>query len=74
MQWNDLDFEMQRQVLDKIGNLMLEEVDEHLQFAIAAGIVELELWSNTPCKILGDFEGSEENLTDDLIERQWYIE
>lgn len=40
-------------VLDRIGDLMLEEdEDEPLQFAIAAAIMELEVWSNSPCEIV----------------------
>lgn len=52
MQWNDLDYETQRQVISQIGDLMLKQTDERLQFAMAAAMVELDMWSNTPCPII----------------------
>ena len=52
MQWNDLSYEVQMKVLDRIGDLIFEEKNEEMQFAIAAAIVELEVWSNTPCKVI----------------------
>jgi len=60
MQWNDLTWEMQMQVLDKFGDLLLHQTDEKMQNAMVAAIVELEMWSNTPCKIIEDFAGFEE--------------
>lgn len=48
MQWNDLDYEVQLKVLDRFGDLLLKEEDEQLQFAMAAALVELEVWSNSP--------------------------
>ena len=54
MQWNDLSYQMQMKVLDRIGDLIFEEKDEAMQFAIAAAIVELEIWANSPCTIIGE--------------------
>ena len=48
MQWNDLDHETQLEVLDRLGDTMLQEKNERLQFAMAAALVELEMWSNSP--------------------------
>lgn len=48
MQWNDLDYETQLKVIDRFGDVMLQEKDERLQFAMAAALVELEMWSNSP--------------------------
>lgn len=57
MQWNELSYEMQMKVLDRIGDLMLEEDDdEPLQFALAAAIMELEVWSNSPCQVVEEKE------------------
>jgi len=52
MLWNELSYEMQMRVLDRISDLISGEKDEELQFAIAAAVVELEVWSNTPCTIV----------------------
>lgn len=49
MLWNDISYELQLQVINKMGDLMLKEKDEFLQFAMAAAMVELEMWSNSPC-------------------------
>jgi hypothetical protein len=49
MQWNDFDYETQLLVIDRLASLMLKEKDDHVQFAMAAAIVELEMWSNSPC-------------------------
>jgi hypothetical protein len=55
--WNELTYELQMQVLDKFEDLLQKETDNDVRLAIAAGITELEIWSNTPCKIIEDFEG-----------------
>jgi len=59
MQWNDLTWEMQVQVLDKFEDLLLHQTDIAMQDAMVAAIVELEIWSNRECKIIEDFAGSE---------------
>lgn len=48
MQFTELSYEMQLKVLDRIGDAMLKEQDEFLQFAMASAIVELEMWCNAP--------------------------
>ena len=48
MQWNEFDYEMQMKILDRIGDLILQEKDEAMQFGLAAAITELEVWSNSP--------------------------
>jgi hypothetical protein len=48
MQFTELTYEMQRKVLDRIGDAMLKEQDEFLQFAMASAMVELEVWCNAP--------------------------
>jgi hypothetical protein len=50
MLWNELDYEMQMKILDRIGDLLLQEKDEAMQFGIAAAITELEVWSNSPIR------------------------
>lgn len=54
MQWNDLSWEMQRHVLNKLEEKLLEETDIPTQDAMVAAIQELELWSNTPCPVVDD--------------------
>ena len=39
---------MQLKIMDRIGDLIMEEKDEAVQFGIAAAITELEMWSNAP--------------------------
>jgi len=48
MQWNELEYEVQMKVMDRIGDLIFQTEDEQMQFAIAAAITELEVWSNSP--------------------------
>jgi hypothetical protein len=57
MLWNQLNYETQMKILDRIGDLIFQEEDEAMQFGIAAAITELELWSNSPIR-------EEENLVD----------
>jgi hypothetical protein len=51
MQWNDLDYEVQRKVYDRLEKTLLEEPDEEMQNAIVAAIEELEHWDNSPCPV-----------------------
>jgi hypothetical protein len=53
MQWNNIDYDMQMKILDRIGDLILQETDESMQFGIAAAITELEVWSNSPIREVG---------------------
>src|ERR1700728_3445725 len=48
MQFTELTYEMQLKVLSRIGDAMLKEEDEFLQFAMASAMVELETWCNAP--------------------------
>lgn len=76
MLWNELTWEMQMQVVDKIEEVLLKETNVEMQDAIVAAMNELEIWSNTPCKIIEDFRGSEEgepyvaNASDQFSEGQ----
>lgn len=72
MQWNDLDWATQMKVLDRFGDILLQETDERLQFAMAAGIVELEIWSNTPCEVLHE-DGYVADAHDFYCEDGWDI-
>ena len=55
--WNELSFELQMQVLDKFEEFLKKETDSDMKIAMAAGITELEIWSNRECKILQESEG-----------------
>lgn len=57
MLWNELTWEMQMQVVDKIEEVLLKETNADMQDAIVAAMNELEIWSNRECKISQDFEG-----------------
>ena len=68
LQWNELSFELQMQVLDKFEELLQNETDNDMRIAMAAGITELEIWSNTPCKIIEDFEGFSNDHVAEAVE------
>lgn len=68
MQWNDLDHETQLLVMERFGDAMLAEKDERIQFAMAAGIVELEMWSNSP---IVEREATYEVEADPFCEKGW---
>lgn len=70
MQWNDLDHETQLLVMDRFGDMMLAEKDERVQFAMAAAIVELEMWSNAPI-VERDTQPAYEVVEDPFCEKGW---
>lgn len=55
MLWNELDYETQVKVIDRIVDLLKNEEDDLMQDGIIAAVHELEVWSNTPCQIV-DYE------------------
>lgn len=57
MLWNELSWEMQKHVLAKLEEKLLEETDIPTQDAMVAAIQELEMWSHNPCPIIGNDEG-----------------
>jgi hypothetical protein len=67
MQWNDLDHDTQLLVMDRFGDMMLSEKNEGLQFAMAAALVELEMWSNTPIVERTEYEAE----PDPFCEKGW---
>lgn len=54
MIWNELDYSLQQKVMDKIVDLLKTEEDDEMQDGLIAAIHELEVWSNTPCQIVGE--------------------
>lgn len=54
MIWNELDYELQVKVMDRIVELLENEEDGDMQDGLIAAIHELEVWSNTPCQIVGE--------------------
>lgn len=71
MQWNDLDYETQLLVMDRFGDMLLAEQDEGLQFAMAAALVELETWSNTPVIERAKESPHFEVVADPFCEKGW---
>ncbi len=58
IQWNELSFEQQKKILGLIEDLLLRQTDIELQDGLVAAMVELEMWSNSPCPVLDvDSEG-----------------
>lgn len=46
MLWNNLDYNLQAAVIDRIVDLLKTEEDDAMQDGIMAAVHELELWSN----------------------------
>jgi len=56
MIWNELEYSLQVKVMDRIVDLLKDEEDDEMQDGLIAAIHELEVWSNTPCQIIGGDE------------------
>jgi hypothetical protein len=50
MQWNELDWDTQMIIVDRISSLLSE--DDEMNVGIIAAISELEIWSNSPCTVM----------------------
>lgn len=55
MIWNQLPYELQQKVINRIVTLLETESDDAMQDGIIAAVHELEVWSNTPCEIIGEY-------------------
>ena len=51
MQWNELDYDLQQKVIDRVVDLLQDEEDGTMVDGIMAAVHELEIWSNTPCTV-----------------------
>lgn len=58
--WNHLQYIDQMRAMDKIAELIEQQSDETVRVALTAALMELEMWSNTPCEVLNDLVGHEE--------------
>jgi hypothetical protein len=52
MQWNEVDYDNQMKVVDRISDLLDKERDPIMLAGIIAAIHELEIWSNSPCIVI----------------------
>lgn len=52
MIWNQLDYNLQQKVIDRIVTLLETEEDSNMQDGLIAAVHELEVWSNSPCEVL----------------------
>jgi hypothetical protein len=52
MIWNQLSYELQNKVIDRIVDLLKEENDDSVVDGIMAAVHELDLWSNKPCQVI----------------------
>ncbi len=59
MIWNELEYSLQVKVMDRIVDLLKDEEDDEMQDGLIAAIHELEVWSNTPCQIVGEDDSTE---------------
>jgi hypothetical protein len=51
MIWNELPYELQQKVINRIVTLLETENNDDMQDGLIAAVHELEVWSNTPCQI-----------------------
>jgi hypothetical protein len=51
MLWNELSYEMQKKVYDRIERALLQETDPEVQDAIVSAMTELEHWDNSSCLV-----------------------
>ena len=49
MLWNELSYEEQTKVLDRISTLVEQESSYNTKKGLVAALNELDLWSNSPC-------------------------
>ena len=55
MLWNELNYDLQQKVIDRIVDLLKDEENDAMQDGLIAAVHELEVWSNTPCTIIGEY-------------------
>ena len=55
MLWNELNYDLQQKVIDRIVDLLKDEENDAMQDGLIAAVHELEVWSNTPCIIIGEY-------------------
>ena len=56
MIWNELPYELQQKVINRIVTLLETESNTDMQDGLIAAVHELEVWSNTPCQIQDEDE------------------
>jgi hypothetical protein len=49
MLWNEISYEEQVQILEKICDLARQETNFNIKKGLVAALNELDLWSNSPC-------------------------
>jgi hypothetical protein len=52
MIWNQLNYDLQQKVIDRIVTLLESEEDSVMQDGLIAAVHELEVWSNSPCQVI----------------------
>lgn len=68
MIWNKLNYGLRQKVIDRIVTLLESEEDSDMQDGLIAAVHELEVWSNSPCTVIGE-TGFEEK--DPFYENGW---
>ena len=59
MLWNELDYETQMKIIDRMISLLQNEDDDLMQDGLMAAVHELETWSNSPLQDKDIIDGSE---------------
>ena len=52
MIWNNLSYDLQCKVIDRIVDLLKDEENDAMVDGIIAAVHELEVWSNSPCTVV----------------------
>jgi hypothetical protein len=71
MLWNELDYDLQSKVIDKIVDLIRDEDDNEVVDGIMSAVHELEVWSNSPCIIMDEDKGFVAEAIDPFSENGW---
>jgi hypothetical protein len=63
--WNHLDYPTQLNAINIISKLIGHQIDPLMKTALAAAVMELEMWSNTTCNISPSLEESSDEAADE---------
>ena len=72
--WNHLQYADQVKAMEKIAELIDSQNDETMRLALAAALMELEIWSNTPLALVNSLvhdEPMEDEDEEEEIEKTW---
>lgn len=71
MLWNELDYEVQSRVINRIVDLLRDEEDDSVVDGIMSAVHELEVWSNSPCIVMDEERNFVAEAVDPFFENGW---